>query len=83
METTQLSKVRRIALLAVAGNLAIFALLAVVLPQVILPIPALMLPLLTAAYVESLLSRAPRATARKVQAPRRLPRASRARSHAA
>jgi hypothetical protein len=83
MDRNQLSTVRRIALLAVAGNLALFALLAAVLPQVLLPIPALMLPLLTAAAIESAQKRSPRARARKAPRPRSLPRMQRALSHAA
>ena len=83
MDRNQLSTVRRFALIAVAGNLALFALFAALLPQVLLPIPALMLPLLTAAVVESALQRAPRARARKLQRPRSLPRMPRALSHAA
>jgi fatty acid desaturase len=62
MTPTKLSKVRRLAALLVLGNLAAIGALAVVLPEAALgalPIVALMLPLLTAAVLESTLSKRP------------------------
>jgi hypothetical protein len=81
MELTTLTKVRRLALAAVCGNVVFFALLAAVLPQVLLPIAALVLPLLTAAFVEAQLQRAPRA--RELQATRSVAHVQRALPQAA
>jgi hypothetical protein len=62
MTHTKLSKVRRLAVALVLGNLALIALLGVVLPQpalALLPIFALMLPLLSAAAIEGALRSEP------------------------
>jgi len=83
MELIKLSKVRRFALAAVASNLVLLAVLAAVLPHVLLPIAALALPLLTAAIVESALERTPRAAQPKPHAEPGFARVQRALSHAA
>jgi len=57
MEFENIAKVRRFAALAVAGNIAVALLAAIVLPaelMVVLPIVALTLPLLTTSLVERL-----------------------------
>jgi hypothetical protein len=66
MDRTQLSKLRRFALLAVVSNLAALVLLSALLPHVLLPIAALILPLITAAIVEAALEHKPRTAARKL-----------------
>ena len=83
MELTSVSNVRQIALAAVASNLLLFALLAAVLPHVLLPIAALMLPLLTAAWVDAALQRKPQPRQRKPQPRSRPARMQRALPHAA
>jgi hypothetical protein len=60
MERTQSSKLGRLAIAAVSTNLAVVAALGVLLPDeshVFLPIVALILPLLTAAWLETLAQR--------------------------
>jgi len=67
MDRTQLSKVRRLALVAVVSNLAALVLLSALLPHVLLPVAALILPLITAAFVEAAIERKPRTAARKLR----------------
>jgi hypothetical protein len=60
MEFENISKVRRLAVAAVAANIMLMLLAAVALPReliVVLPVAALILPLLTTAYVERVAER--------------------------
>jgi hypothetical protein len=60
MTRNKLSKVRKLAVALVLGNLALIGLLALVLPGsalTALPVLALMLPLLSAAAIEAALSK--------------------------
>ena len=82
MDRTQLTKVRRFALVAVVSNLVILAALAAVLPHALLPLAALGLPLITAGILEAAVEHTPRSSARKLQ-PRSLPRVSHGLPHAA
>lgn len=62
MTRNKLAKVRRLATALVLGNLALVALLGLVLPEsahALLPIAALTLPLLSAAGIEEALKREP------------------------
>lgn len=82
MNRTQLSKVRRFAIVAVLSNLVVLAALAALLPHVLLPIAALGLPLLTAAVLEAAIAQRPRPSTRSLR-PHGLAGMSRALQHAA
>jgi hypothetical protein len=60
MELENISKIRRLAVAAVAANITVMLAAAVALPReliVVLPVAALILPLLTTAYVERVAER--------------------------
>ena len=82
MDRTQLSKVRRVAVVAVLSNLVVLAALAALLPAVLLPLAALGLPLITAGVLEAVAEPTPARSAREPQ-PRGLARVSHGLPHAA
>jgi hypothetical protein len=60
MELENISKIRRLAVAAVVANITVMLLAAAALPRelmVVLPVAALILPLLTTAYVERVAER--------------------------
>ena len=87
MTHNKLSTVRRLAAALVLGNLAVIAILGLVLPQpalALLPVIALTLPLLTAARIEQALRHEPpKAVSRKAAPTVRAPRVGQALHHAA